>query len=297
MASPAPLSERQRSRCFERAEAARWRVSLETFGEALAAGTSKWLGDRQPAPDAVDRFLDGLHLADLALACACAAGDEAAWEHFVLTYRPVLYRAADALDPSGGARELADGLYADLYGSPDADGRRRSLFRYFHGRSSLATWLRAVLSQRHVDQVRTTRRLTELPDADALPDRPGPPIAPTTERSRFVALIREALAGAIAALAPRDRLRLACYYGEDMTLAEIGRAIGEHEATVSRHLARTRRTIRDQVTRGLLARGLSESAVAEGFQSVVDDAGSLDLADWLGSEASRKNLTGDRSTS
>ena len=71
-----------------------------------------------------------------------------------LEYRPLLYRAADALDPHGGARDLADALYADLYGLPDAQGERQSLFRYYQGRSSLATWLRAVLSQRYVDRLR-----------------------------------------------------------------------------------------------------------------------------------------------
>ena len=92
---------------------------------------------------------------DLALACACAAGDERAWEHFISVQRPVLYRAADALDPSGAARELADSLYADLYGLRDGGGGHASLFRYFHGRSSLSTWLRAVLAQRHVDRLRS----------------------------------------------------------------------------------------------------------------------------------------------
>ncbi|HWF85924.1 MAG TPA: hypothetical protein VG222_13790, partial [Vicinamibacterales bacterium] len=103
---------------------------------------------------------------DLELARQCAAGDERAWERFVLEYRPVLYRAADALAPGGGARDLADALYADLYGMQERDGERRSLFRYFQGRSSLATWLRAVLAQRYVDRVRAERRLVPLPDHD-----------------------------------------------------------------------------------------------------------------------------------
>ena len=44
-------------------------------------------------------------------------------------------------------------------GFAERDGERQSLFRYFHGRSSLATWLRAVLAQRVVDAVRVERRL------------------------------------------------------------------------------------------------------------------------------------------
>ena len=100
------------------------------------------------------RTVNASYAADLELARRCAAGEEPAWERFVLEYRPVLYRAADALDPTGGARDLADALYADLYS--------QSLFRYYQGRSSLATWLRAVLSQRYVDRLRAQ---TALPGA------------------------------------------------------------------------------------------------------------------------------------
>ena len=110
--------------------------------------------------------MNASHTGDLELARRCAGGEEAAWERFVLEFRPVLYRAADALDPGGGARDLADSLYADLFGIGDHAGERQSLFRYFHGRSSLATWLRAVLAQRYVDRLRATRRTDPLPDDD-----------------------------------------------------------------------------------------------------------------------------------
>src|SRR5215467_12716365 len=115
---------------------------------------------------------------DLALASACEAGDEAAWERFVREFRPVLYRSADALDPSGGARDLADALYGELFS--------KSLFRYYHGRSSLATWLRAVLAQRFVDRVRANRRIEPLPeDADvASPAKPPQP-GRTDDAARF----------------------------------------------------------------------------------------------------------------
>ena len=103
-----------------------------------------------------------------ALATACALGRDAAWDHFVVEHRPILYRAADALDPAGGARELADSLYADLYGLREDAGERRSLFRYFHGRSSLATWLRAVLAQRHVDRLRAGKRIEPLSEEEGV---------------------------------------------------------------------------------------------------------------------------------
>jgi RNA polymerase sigma factor (sigma-70 family) len=219
---------------------------------------------------------------DLVLARQCAAGDERAWERFVLEYRPVLYRAADALDPSGGARELADSLYADLYGMQLRDGERRSLFHYFHGRSSLATWLRAVLAQRYVDRIRAGRRFEPLPDeAAAQPAFATPAPAHDPEREDRLRQLRRALAAAIARLDARDRLRLGCYYHQDLTLAETGRVLREHEATVSRQLARTRRALRDDIERQLRSSGLSADEIARSFEAASEDAGPLDLGRML----------------
>jgi RNA polymerase sigma-70 factor, ECF subfamily len=224
---------------------------------------------------------------DVELARRCAAGDEQAWERFVLEYRPILYRAADALDPSGGARDLADSLYADLYG--------KSLFRYFQGRSSLATWLRAVLSQRYVDRHREQRRLQPLSD-----EEPPAPYslhngAPDPERGRDLQLMQQMLGRAIAELPAKDRLRLACYYAQSLTLAETGRVMKEHEATVSRQLARTRRAIREDVERRLRAdAGLSDAQIARCFASVSEDAGPIDL-DRMLAAAGRKETAPDRS--
>jgi RNA polymerase sigma-70 factor len=277
--------------------AARWTLPVEAFQAALEASVAHGFAGRTPTAADIDQYVGSLHLEDLALATACAAGQEAAWDHFVLEYRPVLYRAADALEPGGGARDLADALYADLFGLQTTEGARQSLFRYFHGRSRLTSWLRAVLSQRYVDRVRAARRLDALPEDDAPSAVAAGPIAPDPERPRHLAAMRDALAGALAALAPRDRLRLTSYYVQRLTLAEIGRALGEHEATVSRHLARTRRLIRDAVERGLAERhGMDETARAECIRSVIADTGPLDLEVLLGDEpGARKNEPAARS--
>jgi RNA polymerase sigma factor (sigma-70 family) len=206
----------------------------------------------------------------------CATGDERAWERFVREYRPLLYRAADALDRTGGAREIADSLYAELYGIKDGAGPRQSLFRYYEGRSSLATWLRAVLAQRYVDRVRVTRRTGPLPENTD--GAAAPPPDPDPDRDRYVALVRSALACAVSQLDPRDRLRLSSYYVQELTLAQIGRLMRESEATASRHLARTRRDIRAHVERHLrLESRLSVDQVAACLASVVDDPGTLDM--------------------
>jgi RNA polymerase sigma factor (sigma-70 family) len=203
----------------------------------------------------------------------------------------VLYRAADAIDSTGRARELADALYADLYGLKEHDGERQSLFRYYQGRSSLATWLRAVLAQRYVDRIRADRRLDPLPDEAEVvsPARP-----PEPDRSVDAAHFEQALGETLSALDARDRLRLACYYAQELTLAETGRLLRESEATSSRQLARTRRAIREGVERRLRTGGLDEAQIAQCFATVTDEVGSLDLSAML-EKAGRKKPATDRS--
>lgn len=216
----------------------------------------------------------GAHSADLELARLCAEGDEHAWERFVREYRPLLYRAADALDRTHGAREIADSLYAELYGVNGRTATRQSLFRYYEGRSSLATWLRAVLAQRYVDRLRTERRVEPLPDKEVA----GRSEEPDPHRARYAALVRQALERAIGRLPTRDRLRFGCYYVQELTLAQTGRVMNESEATSSRQLARARLEIRRDVERQLQDEaGLTGDQIAACFASVAEDPGPLDL--------------------
>jgi RNA polymerase sigma-70 factor (ECF subfamily) len=261
---------------------------VETLARAIERGVHHAFGADPPEQSRLDRHLKSLRLEELALACACADGHDGAWEHFIREYRPGLYRAAAALDPTGGARDLADALYGELFGLSQRDGRRHSHFEYFHGRSSLATWLRAVLAQRHVDRARAARRTAPLPEDEspAAVQAPAPPQPP--EHARFVGLLRTALAAALGRLDPRSRLRLACYYAQALTLAQIGRTLGEHEATVSRQLARTRTALRDDVERQLRAAGLDEQAIGECFAAVAADPGPIDVADLLQPDEGKK---------
>jgi len=262
-------------RLYGRAHADRWRVPRDRFAQSLAASVERGVAAKDPSPRELERYLGSLHLEDLALACACASGDEQAWEYFVLEYRPLLYRAADAIDPGGGARDLADGLYAELFGV-----ERKPLLRYFHGRSSLGTWLRAVLAQRHVDRIRSGRRLEPLPE-EASASALAAAEPPDPARERYVGLMAAALKAALAALPARERFRVACYYGQQMTLAQIGESLGEHEASASRGLAKARREIRRTVEEELRREGLPEAEISECFQSVAEDPGALDLGRLL----------------
>lgn len=218
------------------------------LGLALHRSVQAW--DAAAGPAAIEEYLDALRADDFVLAVACTHGDEHAWEGFIEKYRPVLYRAAHALThDEADARDLADSLWADLYGMETREGERRSLLGYYGGRSALGTWLHAVLARRFVDLTRTaarTRPLESQPHEPATEEDP-----PDPDRFRYVNALGTALNEALGALEPRDRLRLGYYYLENLTLREIARLLHEHPSSVSRRLQQTRGELKRRVERWL----------------------------------------------
>jgi len=264
---------------FERAGAARWGLTFERFLVRLDEA-----GHRRGAAD--DTTPDGVfattHADDLGLAIACAEGLDAAWEHFILTFRPELYRAARVMTDDATGRELADSLYADLFGQPGPNGERRSLFRYYHGRAKLTTWLRSVLAQRHVDLVRARKRTIPLDADDAAPDTHLPaaaPVDPAVAEAMSAAAL--AVTAALAALGVDDRRRLAGYYVHGLKLAAIGRMFDESEATASRKLERVRQTLRRAIEAALAEGGMQASEVDD-WAVVARSAWDTTLAEVLG---------------
>ncbi len=270
---------------YARSGAETWGLGEEDFACALLRSLHRRFPGEMPSPHEAARYLESLVVQDLALACACARGCERAWEHFVREFRPSLLAAAAASAPPTVARDLADSIYAELYGLEERDGVRRSLFDYFDGRSTLAGWLRAVLARRVVDWARASRRFEPLPEDVEIPatgDAGGPP---DVERPRNLALVRAALQAAVAALDARDRLRLSLYYARQMKLAAVGRLLCESEATVSRKLERTRSQLRSAIEKRLCeAHGLTAAEVGACFEDARTDP-AFDLARVLPPDA------------
>lgn len=272
--------------------ASRWHLDRESFRAALSKCLCKVLPPVAADAATVQRVLTSLHLEDLVLACACIEGSEAAWEHFVATYRPYLRSAAAIIlrRPSGSpeAIDLADSLFAELYGMADGKPGQGSLFCYFHGRSSLKTWLRAVLAQRHIDRIRASRRFTDLEDGEVSGrlESFAPVRAPSVDphRDRYLRMFHRALQDALASLDARDTQRLSLYYRDEKTLAEIGRLLGEHESSVSRNLDRVRSSLRAAVEASLRAGfavangsppepGLNDAEMAVCLEYAAEDSG------------------------
>ena len=252
-----------------RARRAGIELSARVLDEALWRA-ARTLDDS--SPEAVARFLKLLHAEDFALAVACRHGVESAWERFISRYRPGLYGAARTMTREEvRARELADSLWADLYGLKASEsGQRRSLLDHFRGQSSLKTWLHAVLARRHIDSLRAERRHDPLdtvtPERLAVADDP-----PDPQRPRWLQMLTDALTEAVAELDPRDRLRVRYHYADGLKVGEISRVMGEREWTVSRGLKRARRLIRTRVERALGLAGLSAEQIEQCYDSALED--------------------------
>lgn len=249
------------------AEAGSCDLTVEEFGEALGSVVGKFNCGLPPdaSPSSSERvsFVRGLRHADLALATACALGREAAWERFVDLYQTPLTQAAIAMTGSATlGNELADSLYAELYGlrttgEPGEEKRRCPLSSY-SGRGSLLGWLRTTLAQRHVDHHRATRRETPLESFDA-PAAEQPP-QPVPEE---LANLTGAVTSTLATLGAEDRFLLSAYFLDRQTLLQIARTLGVHEATISRRIKRLTGDLRENLLQNLQSGGLSKRAAQE----------------------------------
>jgi len=222
------------------------------LGQELAKGAI-------PSRQQQGTFFRGLKLVDLVLAQACAQGNEKAWEHFLALYQQPLLRAAIAITGSVTlGSDLADQLYAELYGLTTRDGERRCPLDSYRGRGSLIGWLRTTLAQRHVDHHRHTHREEPIEEFDA----PAPETAPGKPDGELTVLAK-AIEGALIATRGEERLLLASYYLDGRTLFQIGQMLHVHEATVSRKLRRATDDIRKKVLKSLQSHGLSRRGAEE----------------------------------
>jgi RNA polymerase sigma-70 factor len=269
-------------RLYSNSDAAAWHVSRTSFAGALCRSFERRFGADAgfvPRVEAI-RFLDSIYAADLALAIGCRDGDAEAWRHLVATYRgPIDAFARAVLGNSSRVCEIADSLWADLYGLRAGADRRSPLWHY-GGRSSLMSWLRVVVTRLEADRWRATRRMEPLDEArdgnlEVVADSPDP------DRTRLIAALKKSIGAALNALSADDRLRLSYYYVQNLTLAQTAALLGEHESSASRNLARARTAIRDCVTHTLRREyHFSDDQISQCFEYATGDW-SFDLGRML----------------
>lgn len=210
------------------------RVRVRFAALNAAAFADHLIEKAREAPDievALAERIVRLSLDDLYLAAACSMNDDQAWEELGAAHFPFVRRFARRFLREPAAGDLADQVIADLW-------HRRKLARYA-GRSTLRTWLGAIVAHAAINAAKSARAVGSVERGSAL-ERVGlgvietrRPLEHERESSRLLAkLIVEILED----LPSDDKLLLLMYYEQGLTLEEMGRAIGASRATLSRRL-------------------------------------------------------------
>jgi len=191
---------------------------------AAAAGATPW--------DQANRVV----LDDLYMATACAAGDIAAWGECEAAHFPFIRTFARRFLPDAAAQDLADQVIADLW-------QRGKIGRY-EGRSTLRTWLGAVVAHAAIN-ARKTWQPGVTPDtssyreyarrtSDAAVTQPAP------EEAHAGRALADLIVRAIEGLNADEKLLLQMHYEQGLTLDEMEVPLGSSKATLSRRLKRIR---------------------------------------------------------
>ncbi|HTK94863.1 MAG TPA: hypothetical protein VL382_04430, partial [Terriglobales bacterium] len=265
----AAAAERLCGELWRASHAADYGLAQPEFLRILAEIGAKYL-PAEAAADEADALYRSLRIEELALARGCAAGNERAWEVFLQRFREKLFDAGRAIarDEATG-RELADSLYADLYGTELRDGERRSKLVFYTGRGSLEGWLRTVLAQEYVNRYRKNKKLVSLEEENEEGVQFAAPVAEPVVAvdPRLEAAVDEALAAASV----EDRYVLASYFLDGRKLADVARTLGVHESTISRRLDKVTAQLRKHVLDALVKRGMSRRQAEEALAADVRD--------------------------
>lgn len=211
-------------------------------------------------------FARRLLLDDLYLATACAEGDERAWAECEAVHFAFIREFAQRFLSDVAARDLADQVIADLW-------QRRKIARY-EGRSTLRTWLGALVAHAAINAGRSTRTFLPLDspasaDAASVAGR-GEAVDPA--RLESARALRTIVTQSVDALPANDKLLLQLYYEQGLTLDVMELATRLSRATLSRRLsairARLRADIDDRARRevGSTAEALRRDAEPEALE-------------------------------
>jgi RNA polymerase sigma-70 factor, ECF subfamily len=218
------------------------------------------------------------HAEDLALATACAQGDAKAIAAFEATYGPVIraVTARFAKDPSH-ADELRQLVRERLLvGAPPRISE-------YSGRGHLENWLRVAAlrvclnATRGHDPARPGASTGGLAD---LVDR-GDDIELQFLKAQYRSAFRTAFVAAVAALDRGERAVLRLGLVHQLSIDQLGVALGIHRATAARRLAKARAQLVERTVTGLKSALVLDDAELASLQREIDGHVELSLSRLL----------------
>jgi len=203
---------------------------LALGADAFVSRVAQIVGTDHPTPASASAAAARLSLQDLYLAASCAAGDDDAWHEFGRVYRGFMIELARRIVGDGDAIHLVDRLAAELW-------ERHTLARY-EGRSTLRTWVGAVVGQAALNP-----RRPSAPVSGVLPSAPVRDRVADAAAGAAAGRLRTVVGEALAGLAAEDRLLILLHYEQGLSLEQTGILLGASKATLSRQVARARRQL------------------------------------------------------
>ncbi|WP_169928682.1 hypothetical protein [Labilithrix luteola] len=201
----------------------------------------------------VSRASNALRVAELYLACACAAQSSAAIARFEQRYFPVVGRALRRLKVAESVIDDLEGSLREklFFGDSTSPQKQAPWITDYSGVGPLESWLRTIAVRAALKVVRRNDRNVELDDRalDDMDRAPDPELLYL--RKMHAPQIEAAIERAMATLSTRERTLVRQHYLEAMGIDAIGKHYGVHRATAARWLAALRVTIARQVRESL----------------------------------------------
>jgi RNA polymerase sigma-70 factor (ECF subfamily) len=255
------------------------RLEVAALAPALAREIER-AGDKAPST-----VLRDLHVRDLYLACACAAGDAAALRAVEVHCGPAIRDVVRRIRPSPQLCEETAQVTRELLFVRRGDSAPK-VARY-SGRGDLRSWTMVVAAREAVRLCKSDAREQPV-DATALADmaeRNDADVELEYVKHAYRPQFEQALRDALAELPPRDRTVLKYHYVDGLNGRRIAALYKVHPATVTRWLESARLALAS-LTRALLERrlGLGEREI-ESIERLVRSQLELSLS---------RHLTGTR---
>jgi len=213
---------------IERQVRRRFAIPLDAFADVVLERAAAHHGDRNPL-----EYIFRLCLDDLYLATACGQGDADAWRECRERYFTYIRDFARRFVHERAAADVADQVIADLW--------QRERLAQYDGRSTLKTWLGAVVAHAAINAGKRERRMTTI-DPGTMKARSR--VIGGAEDEDTHRLFATLVTRALEELEPDAKVLLLLYYEQGLTLDEMVSVLGTSKATLSRRLDRLRRGLR-----------------------------------------------------
>jgi len=218
-------------------------VRPEAFATQLATAVDD---DAEPEP-----LLAAIHAGDLALACACAAGDDDALARFERD----LGHDLDLAHARGGAHVMAKDEFRQRVRERlfvVVPGREARIAAY-GGKGTLRAWVRVTAARVIIDAARKATPVDTPASDTRLFDRAGDGVDAELEymRRTYGSAVPDAMEAGLAALTPRQRNLLRQRYLSGLSTDRLAAMYAVHRATAFRWLEEARLELFNGMRRAL----------------------------------------------